>query len=864
VKYLLTTYKFDLESCDQYNCTALHHACWENHPRIIFYLLKYHANINSLNNLQQSPLDVCQTNELRELVVAMILHHERGETEPMELTNTAPPLVSQERVSDDHEAYLTFIDSLRETVSSMKPVGKGIETTHVNHHLDLIPSPLESTLSASERKPLSSFFDEIKNEFEQNHSSLSFSFPNEKSVTPTIPNQYLLTQNGDSHHIETLDHTRTKTLTRQDNYSETLISPRIAEEHDSPDSRQIHSASEDKDFLEEIPEIASQLDDEQRATINMASVQSQYFGHSVSNPMPSDEVQSLVWSICKSTGDVSALKSLVKSYPEALHVSLRDSNGSTPLHCAIDSGYVDIVPFLLLQRAYISSVDHFGNHPIHLACRHGTLDVVRVLVHDSNGSLELVNGDGQTALDVAKMYHHQEIVKYLEEIHLNPSAFATLDNETTLESDVPAVIAPHLIVYHEGDCYLGLTDRPEYVEQMEEEDEENENDDDLASPKENFLFDSLNRPFESAGSVLIGQQNLSLSPLPADTSLLLDDQDTLTASVESRKPLIEICNGVIFEETFDDDDEEEEEDHDVDQITSGDHTVIEETISQSTQTDTWEGNDDLRETEKVDTMRLPQDVESLPTTTSLDSRWLPLLLSSSRILSLREGSSVAKRFLFWKTLLHQSPPRRRLTFCEMLKSFRICVDHLERMAHYQIKREAFSYWKLIPSLFPQHTRVDDLNHISTPYPHSLQHTVESISTPFLENEGGFSPNIPDFASPATPQTDSRVVQRLRFSEVVDISIVEPLQEMVEEDLTVLGPLPIETLPLFKANEVLQTSSLSASLSVSLPLSLSLCLSLSLSLSLSFSLPLCLSLTHHDLHSLFVGGPLGYVNILCCK
>jgi hypothetical protein len=208
------------------------------------------------------------------------------------------------------------------------------------------------------------------------------------------------------------------------------------------------------------------------------------------------------------------------------------------------------------------------------------------------------------------------------------------------------------------------------------------------------------------------------------------------------------------------------------------------------------------------TSRTIEDAPASPPTSSKEyARWLPFLLSANRLITRRQSFSLAKSFLSWKSISLEPYPRRP-TFCEMLRSMRICIDHLQRISQLQIKRDAFCLWKLIPSQpmlrdLASTSREDESthNHLSTPHPVPLNThgTLENETTPLLE---GLTPNIPGLTplTPLTPQTDSRVIQRLRFSEVVDISVLEPIQDP-EEDLTILGPLPIETLPLFKANEV---------------------------------------------------------------
>ncbi|RVW21015.1 Protein accellerated cell death 6 [Vitis vinifera] len=94
-----------------------------------------------------------------------------------------------------------------------------------------------------------------------------------------------------------------------------------------------------------------------------------------------------------------------------------DSDGFCPIHVASRGGYVDIVKELLqhgkddivdfvLKREglenLINEKDNYGNTPLHLATWHKHAKVVHYLTWDKRVDLNLVNEEGQTALDIAE------------------------------------------------------------------------------------------------------------------------------------------------------------------------------------------------------------------------------------------------------------------------------------------------------------------------------------------------------------------------------------------------------------------------------------------------------------------------------
>lgn len=760
VKYLLNTYKFDLEITDNASCTALHHACWEGHPRIISYLLERGANLHALNSFGQSPLNTCQTIDMKELVMSIALHHERNDPEPMQLPDSSPPPVPQEVTFDDHDEYLFFVQGMRDYVESIEPVGRGIYTA-VN-----FPSQLRLELGGS-------LLAEIRSEFDQ-HASIPFDLSNgcsESNREIPLGSLSLPQQNG----VDDMPPNTAPELLRK---SPILPSP--------PELVGDGANNEGNDTFTITETIHSE--EPRRST------QRELLDR-LSNPMPSEGVQSLLLSICKRTGDVLALTTLIRSHPEALHENIRDSKGSTPLHCAIAAGYTDLVQFFLQRHVYISIPDILGNTPLHLACffgntkivnlilssenslssainlegktplhvacHRGYLDVVRLLVECGTVAIDAIDFEGHTGCDLAKIWQHDDIVRYFDKLR-----HSSVELEDLQENNRDG-----MVVYHDGDCYLGLSDQPQYVESMEEEP------------------DSVSDPeLKLAGSN-------TPSGLGEDSCL----SQELQISSELRKPLIEICNGVIFEETFDDD---------ID-CDNGELKSTEFMKSVCTQTEERNVHDvslqcdttfHLQQTSSTQTEIITVHhvgVECTPRAL-IDSNWIPFLLTTSRILSIRQGFLFAKAFYKWKSLR----PFKKLNTLKLIDSLRL-LNSMANIFHQLLLQKkiqkTFFHWKSIPRRVSNIVEITKTSEIAvtvtTPHPHVFGHGVDD--TPMLDI---MTPNIPGMV-PLTPHSDTKIVQRLRFNDVVDIALTDSVQEK-EDDLAILGPLPVETLPLFKSNEVL--------------------------------------------------------------
>ncbi len=88
------------------------------------------------------------------------------------------------------------------------------------------------------------------------------------------------------------------------------------------------------------------------------------------------------------------------------------SNGSTPLHRAVEIGHTKIVGLLIAKGADINAQKSEGETPLHIACKLGHKDVVELLIA-KGANMNVKNNKGQTALSVTKEQGHEEIVELL-------------------------------------------------------------------------------------------------------------------------------------------------------------------------------------------------------------------------------------------------------------------------------------------------------------------------------------------------------------------------------------------------------------------------------------------------------------------
>jgi ankyrin repeat protein len=92
-------------------------------------------------------------------------------------------------------------------------------------------------------------------------------------------------------------------------------------------------------------------------------------------------------------------------------VTAKISDGWTPLHYAASHGHVEIVRLFCDHEADVEARDNIGWRPLHRAAFYGYNSVVKELIEEGNADVNARNGDGRTALRLAR--HKPDIAAYL-------------------------------------------------------------------------------------------------------------------------------------------------------------------------------------------------------------------------------------------------------------------------------------------------------------------------------------------------------------------------------------------------------------------------------------------------------------------
>jgi ankyrin repeat protein len=85
------------------------------------------------------------------------------------------------------------------------------------------------------------------------------------------------------------------------------------------------------------------------------------------------------------SGDTSTLKTLLAT--DRKLIGARDSDGSTPLHCAAWKGHVFVVQLLLAAGADVNAInqnEHWGTTPLHAAAHANQAKIAELLL--ANGA----------------------------------------------------------------------------------------------------------------------------------------------------------------------------------------------------------------------------------------------------------------------------------------------------------------------------------------------------------------------------------------------------------------------------------------------------------------------------------------------
>jgi ankyrin repeat protein len=114
------------------------------------------------------------------------------------------------------------------------------------------------------------------------------------------------------------------------------------------------------------------------------------------------------------SGNAEKIKILLETDADLLHA--RDSDGSTPLHCAVWKGHKDVVALLLKSGADVNARnnnDHWGTTPLHAAAHANQAAIAELLIENGadTGALDM---NGKTPLHHTTFHKAKAVAKLLE------------------------------------------------------------------------------------------------------------------------------------------------------------------------------------------------------------------------------------------------------------------------------------------------------------------------------------------------------------------------------------------------------------------------------------------------------------------
>lgn len=115
------------------------------------------------------------------------------------------------------------------------------------------------------------------------------------------------------------------------------------------------------------------------------------------------------------SGAVSKVKELL-DHDDAL-ISARDTDGSTPLHCATWKGHKSVVELLLSLGADVNSRnnnDHWGTTPLHAAA-HANQRAIAELLIAHGADVHAINLNGRTPMAETEFHKAKPVANLLKQ-----------------------------------------------------------------------------------------------------------------------------------------------------------------------------------------------------------------------------------------------------------------------------------------------------------------------------------------------------------------------------------------------------------------------------------------------------------------
>ncbi len=129
--------------------------------------------------------------------------------------------------------------------------------------------------------------------------------------------------------------------------------------------------------------------------------------------MPDPQLHKQIIKAAKA-GDLATVRTLLES--DASLVGARDSDGSTPLHCAAWKGHAEIATLLLDSGADVNAKnknDHWGDTPLHAAA-HGNQRAVAEVLLARGADIHAINTFGRRPLDETEAHRATAVANLLK------------------------------------------------------------------------------------------------------------------------------------------------------------------------------------------------------------------------------------------------------------------------------------------------------------------------------------------------------------------------------------------------------------------------------------------------------------------
>ena len=130
-------------------------------------------------------------------------------------------------------------------------------------------------------------------------------------------------------------------------------------------------------------------------------------------PKPPDSAKEIIKAA--KSGNVGKIQQLLEQDPAL--VSARDTDGSTPLHCATWKGQLEVVKLLLNSGADVNAHnnnDHWGTTPLHAAA-HANQRAIAELLIAGGADIHATNLNGRTPLQETEFHKARPVANLLIE-----------------------------------------------------------------------------------------------------------------------------------------------------------------------------------------------------------------------------------------------------------------------------------------------------------------------------------------------------------------------------------------------------------------------------------------------------------------